>query len=284
MMILMMMMQFATDATAATTELLRTEIRRRKGTRMPLLKRRRLLTFRKSRMIGGNTKIGKEDRAPEVSRKINNGKAVTQTSKTETTERSTQTEPTESITTEPIHLNNHQLKEKEKKRMTGMDTTPPVIRFGAIMPCPEQRGALSFDGNGITEFLRRWNLECQDFGLTDAQKCERIPYYCSEEIKELIKFLDGYTTTDWALLQKELKEMYWQNDKQRDSTVSLNTLISNAGRWTFTFSSSSIRRFPVLLSNSVQCRHWTESIGSSMDYRSHSATESWSFVPRKDGG
>jgi hypothetical protein len=32
------------------------------------------------------------------------------------------------------------------------------------------------------------------------------------------------------LLQKELKEMYWQNNKQHDSMVSPNTLISNMGK------------------------------------------------------
>jgi hypothetical protein len=181
-------------------------------------------------MIGGNASLGGEDRAPEVSRKVE--KAVTPAkTKTGTAESSTQT--AEQTTSEPIHLDNHQQKQekeqKEKRKMTGTDI-PPVIRFGPIMPRPEQRGALSFDGNGVTEFLRRWNLECQDFGLTDAQKCERIPYYCSEEIKDLIEFLDGYVENDWTKLQKQLKEMYWQNDKQRDSTASLNTLISNAKR------------------------------------------------------
>jgi hypothetical protein len=105
---------------------------------------------------------------------------------------------------------------------------PSVIRLGAMMPRPGQPGAVSFDGNDVTKFLQRWNIECEDFGLTDTQKCERILYYCTDEIKELIEFLEGYATNDWDLLQRELKSIYWQNDTHWDSMASLKTLISNA--------------------------------------------------------
>jgi hypothetical protein len=80
----------------------------------------------------------------------------------------------------------------------------------------------------ITEFFRRWNIECEAFGLTDTQKCERIPYYCVDQ--DLIELLEGYETNDWELLQTELKEIYWKNDTHRDSMASLKTLISNASK------------------------------------------------------
>jgi hypothetical protein len=57
------------------------------------------------------------------------------------------------------------------------------------MPRP---GVVNFDDNDITDFLRRWNIECENFGRTDTPKRERIPYYCCDEIKELIECLEGH--------------------------------------------------------------------------------------------
>jgi hypothetical protein len=45
--------------------------------------------------------------------------------------------------------------------------------------------------------------------------------------QDVIKFLDGYVTNDWELLQKEIKQIYWQKHRQRDSMASL---ISNASK------------------------------------------------------
>jgi hypothetical protein len=50
-------------------------------------------------------------------------------------------------------------------------TNPPMAaRFGAVMPRPGQPGALYFDKFNISEFLPRWNIECEDFDLTGPPK------------------------------------------------------------------------------------------------------------------
>ena len=41
--------------------------------------------------------------------------------------------------------------------------TPPVSYRFSVMPRPGQPGALHFDNMNISEFLRRWNNECEDF-------------------------------------------------------------------------------------------------------------------------
>ena len=106
--------------------------------------------------------------------------------------------------------------------------TPPVsYRFG-VMPRPGQPGALHFDNMNISEFLRRWNNECEDFGLTDPQKCTRLPDYCTSETKDAIELLSGYNESNWTTLQSELKSLFWQHDKQKDTTESLNKLIQEA--------------------------------------------------------
>jgi hypothetical protein len=40
--------------------------------------------------------------------------------------------------------------------------------------------------------------------------------------------LDVYTESNWEKLRAELKDLFWQYDKQRDSIASLNQLIKDA--------------------------------------------------------
>jgi hypothetical protein len=78
---------------------------------------------------------------------------------------------------------------------------PTVIRVGA-MPRPGEPGSVSFDGNDVTKFLRRWSIECDDFGLTDTQRCQRILYYCCDDVKALVECLEGYKTNDWSCCRR----------------------------------------------------------------------------------
>jgi hypothetical protein len=91
-----------------------------------------------------------------------------------------------------------------------------------------QPGALFFDNANVTEFLRRWNIECEDYGLTDIQKCVRLPDYCTAKTKDLIEILDGYKQNNWTKLQEELKGLFWQYDQQKDTLAALNELIHEA--------------------------------------------------------
>jgi len=64
--------------------------------------------------------------------------------------------------------------------------TPPLGYRTAVMPCPNQAGALHFDKSNVTDFLRCWNIECENYGLTDPQKCARIIDYCAKDIQDVI--------------------------------------------------------------------------------------------------
>ena len=99
--------------------------------------------------------------------------------------------------------------------------TATVRTFGPVMPHPGQPGALHFDKANVSEFLRQWNLECEDFGLSDTQKCARLPRYCATETKEVVELLGGYVTSDWRALQKEMKSLFAQYDTQKNTTASL---------------------------------------------------------------
>jgi hypothetical protein len=107
-------------------------------------------------------------------------------------------------------------------------TTPPAFRAFGFMPRPGQPGAPFFDDTNVTEFLRRWNIECEDFGLSDKQKCMRLPDYCTPETKEVVELFEGYVNGDWDKLQEELKSLFWQYDRQKNTPAALNQLIREA--------------------------------------------------------
>jgi len=93
--------------------------------------------------------------------------------------------------------------------MSDIPNTPPNFCLFNVMPRSEQPGAPHFDGTDITEFLRRWNIECEDVGLSSSQKCDRVPFYCTPDVKDVVELLDGYLEKDWTKLEKDLKEQYW---------------------------------------------------------------------------
>ena len=101
-----------------------------------------------------------------------------------------------------------------------------------IMPRPGQPGALSFDGNKITDFIKDWNAECEEFALTDVQKCKKLSQYCDDGIKESVENLEGCVNGDWKLFQKELKELFWETDPPKNTLTELVKVINDgkAGR------------------------------------------------------
>src|SRR5947207_4629162 len=96
------------------------------------------------------------------------------------------------------------------------------------MPRPDQPNALHFDTTNITEFLGRWDSECDDFDFDESKKCIRLSDYCTLKNKETIQLLFGYKTKNWTILQSELQSLFWEHHKQKDTTKSLNKLVQEA--------------------------------------------------------
>ena len=57
---------------------------------------------------------------------------------------------------------------------SGINTAGATVHTYLVMPCPGQPGALYFDGMNISEFLKNWDIEYEDFDLTNEQKCFRF--------------------------------------------------------------------------------------------------------------
>ncbi len=114
-------------------------------------------------------------------------------------------------------------------RRISISGSPIIIRpIIGNMPRAGQPGALSFDGNNVTDFLKDWDMECEEYGLTDVQKCKKLPRYCNKDIGEAIQMLQGYVNEDWTVLQQELKQLFWRTDPPKETTAALFKLIGDA--------------------------------------------------------
>jgi len=81
----------------------------------------------------------------------------------------------------------------------------------------------------VSEFLKDCEAECEECGLSEAQKCAKLFKYCTKGIKDVVeKLVDGEFGKDWSLLKKELKRLYWQKDHLRNSLEELEQLIEEA--------------------------------------------------------
>jgi hypothetical protein len=76
--------------------------------------------------------------------------------------------------------------------------------------------------------LDDWNLECVDYGYNDGEKCTHFPRYCEKMIKDVVMLLSGYISHNWNILQADLKGLYWQHDRPKNTTAALHQLVHDA--------------------------------------------------------
>jgi hypothetical protein len=142
------------------------------------------------------------------------------------------------------HCSKHQcstLKPSDSTRCDSIDSMPatldrplsapalPNFRLPfVVMPRPGQPGALEFNGKDVSRFLRRWELDCDDFEISPARRCERLPFYCTDEIEKTVRCLPGYPEQNWDQLKASLKSVYSQYEEPEDSMIALQKLVVSA--------------------------------------------------------
>jgi hypothetical protein len=68
-----------------------------------------------------------------------------------------------------------------------------------------------------------------DFGLTGPQKCDRILDYCSHDVRDIVRDLDGFESEDWLALEKAMKRTFRHWDSAATECISnLRGLVENA--------------------------------------------------------
>ena len=65
-------------------------------------------------------------------------------------------------------------------------------------------------------------------GIMMKKKCTHLPNYCEKTIKDVVKLLPGYISENWTVLQADLKGLYWQHDRPKNTTAALHQLIHDA--------------------------------------------------------
>jgi hypothetical protein len=51
-------------------------------------------------------------------------------------------------------------------------------------------------------------MDCEEYGLTEDQKCMKFPRYCTREIDEAVEKLKGYEARNWELFKAKLKRLF----------------------------------------------------------------------------
>ena len=105
---------------------------------------------------------------------------------------------------------------------------PATISFPRIiaMPRPGQPGAVQFNNSNVSEFLDEWERFCLDYGLSERDRIERLPSYCTDpNTKDSVKFFPGFATYDWKTFRSELRKFFKPYDKREDTLMALRKLV-----------------------------------------------------------
>lgn len=106
---------------------------------------------------------------------------------------------------------------------------PPTLSVSAFMRRPGQPGSLGhFNGENASDFLEKYNMECELFSVNEQQRGLRFQHYCTLEVEEIVKILPGYETHKWDKLQDKIKNFYWQYDHPKNTPAALKALIRNS--------------------------------------------------------
>lgn len=89
------------------------------------------------------------------------------------------------------------------------------IHFGQYvvpMPLPGQPGALYFNGHNVSDFLERFEEQCQEHRVEKADRFRKLPRYCEKLIGNFVKTLPAWTSQDWDSLVVLMKKEYERDD------------------------------------------------------------------------
>jgi hypothetical protein len=87
-------------------------------------------------------------------------------------------------------------------------------RMGIFMPLPQPgaAGTPHFTGKNVSKFLKAWEHLCGDYGVSLADKLEKLPRYCDQLIGDYIETIPEYQAKDWNGLKKRLLREYRRED------------------------------------------------------------------------
>jgi hypothetical protein len=84
------------------------------------------------------------------------------------------------------------------------------IRY--LGPMPAGREMPFFSGANISEFLERYEAQCEEYAVKGNAVIEKLPQYCELTIRLYIRTIPEWKDRNWEELKKVLKEEYRQDD------------------------------------------------------------------------
>ena len=83
------------------------------------------------------------------------------------------------------------------------------------MPLSDQLDALYFDDTNVTEFLERFQKQCQEHYVKISDRFRKLLRYCETLIDNFVKIISAWTLQNWKDLVKFMKKKYKRNDIQQ---------------------------------------------------------------------
>ena len=96
-----------------------------------------------------------------------------------------------------------------------VEVTNPPTNMLSRMPSPRGKNSLRFRGKDIETFLTEYEHFAIHANLTDEAKCEEVRIYFSKREKRVLDILEGYQTSDWVKLKRELRSLYTSSAERR---------------------------------------------------------------------
>lgn len=97
---------------------------------------------------------------------------------------------------------------------TPQSTMTAVVPGPGVRYLPMSMGAEMpfFTGANITEFLERYEAQCEDYGIQGNAKLAKLPQFCEITVGMYIRTILEWREKDWEGLKKVLLEEYRQTD------------------------------------------------------------------------
>ncbi|KAK4701454.1 hypothetical protein P7C70_g4775, partial [Phenoliferia sp. Uapishka_3] len=83
-----------------------------------------------------------------------------------------------------------------------------------------------FDGQNISRFLKRFEMEFRSRGHPEETMAEYLPMYCKLEWFTMIEDMPGYKTRDWSLLKQSMRDAFCDEEKHKYSLASLRKFVA----------------------------------------------------------
>src|SRR5258708_6054415 len=98
---------------------------------------------------------------------------------------------------------------------TPVEVTNPPTNMLSQMPSPHGKNSLCFRGKDIETFLMEYEHFAIHANLMDEVKCKEVRIYFSKREKRVLDILEGYQTSDWVKLKRELRLLYMSSAERR---------------------------------------------------------------------